>query len=403
MLIQILISLVIGIIAGTITGLIPGLHINLVGAILSASSAVLINYLPVQALAVFLLSTAMTHTFVDAIPSTLLGVPNADTAEMILPAHKMVIDGEGYEAVRLATMGGLVGVAAGLLVFYGLVLIIPLVYETVSSMIGYILLIVSAYFILTESDNNKRFWAAVVFGLSGVLGMVVLGFPNLEQPLLPMLSGLFGISTMLISLIEPPAILDQIISQDTYFEKRAWVRITVAMLGSAWLASLLPGLGTAQATLAAKSVLPKDDAHAFLVSAGGINTLNYLFSLATWFSIGKQRNGAVVVMAQLIEKLSARTVMLFVCAAVIVSAIAAMVTLGLGRIAAKKVGDISYKKICLFIIIFLVIMVAMLCSWKGMVVLIVSTALGMVVHYVGVRKSSAMGCLMIPVMVFFLS
>jgi TctA family transporter len=41
-------------------------------------------------------------------------------------------------------------------------------------------------------------------------------------------------------------------------------------------------------------------------------------------------------------------------------------------------------------------------SWIGLLVLFVSTFTGMIASLVGVKKSLAMGCLLLPVILFFI-
>ena len=90
MLLQILLFLFAGIFAGTITGLIPGIHINLIGVFLiSLSTSLFISINPVF-LIVFIASMAITHTFVDFIPSVFLGCPDTDTELSILPGHELL-------------------------------------------------------------------------------------------------------------------------------------------------------------------------------------------------------------------------------------------------------------------------------------------------------------------------
>ena len=72
MLIEIIIALLFGLLAGTITGLIPGVHINLIGAFIVSLSASLFYLTNPIYLVVFIVSMAVTHTFVDFIPSIFL-------------------------------------------------------------------------------------------------------------------------------------------------------------------------------------------------------------------------------------------------------------------------------------------------------------------------------------------
>ena len=395
-----LLALIAGLIIGTFTGITPGIHINLVAALMTSSAPLLLTHLSPVSLAIFLFSVAITHTFVDAIPSTLLGAPNPDTAELILPAQQMVIDGEGYEAVRLATMGAQMGLAIGTLALPLIMLVFPIIYEPITPYIGWLLLAVCLYFIITEEDNNKRFWAAIIFIFSGILGSLVLSFPNLQRPLLPLLSGLFGVSALLLGIIDGVVMFPQRIGEPEHLGFMTWARTLIASICAGAIASLLPGLGTSQATMAAKAVLPKKEPHAFMVAVGGINTLNYLFSLATWAVLDKARNGAVVALKEFV---SADILMILVVSGLIVAGLATILTLGLARITIEVMNRVPYQAVSWAVLILLVLLTTIISGWRGFIILIISTAVGMLPQLLGVRKSVAMGCLVIPVVFFFLT
>jgi len=117
MFIQLIISTFAGILCGIITGLIPGIHVNLISVLLISISPLLTNHISPYALALFIIAMSITHTFLDIIPSIFLGAPNEDTALAVLPGHKLLLEGKGYEAVRLATIGSLLSLIFGILVF----------------------------------------------------------------------------------------------------------------------------------------------------------------------------------------------------------------------------------------------------------------------------------------------
>jgi len=84
-----------GIILGMVSGLVPGLHANTMAGILLGMQALLLPYFGPLALAAVMFSALITHTFLDSIPSTFLGIPDADTALSVLPAHALCLDGKG--------------------------------------------------------------------------------------------------------------------------------------------------------------------------------------------------------------------------------------------------------------------------------------------------------------------
>jgi putative membrane protein len=107
---QLLIALFIGIFFGTITGLLPGIHTNLIAIILLGASPFLLIYLTPLALIIFIASMAITHTFVDFIPSIYLGAPDEDTVLSIMPGHKFLLKGRGHEAILLTLTGSAVAI-----------------------------------------------------------------------------------------------------------------------------------------------------------------------------------------------------------------------------------------------------------------------------------------------------
>ncbi|HIJ05138.1 MAG TPA: hypothetical protein HA370_03440, partial [Nanoarchaeota archaeon] len=60
----------LGIFLGIISGIIPGIHVNLLSVIVLSLSPILLHYFSPLGLASFILSIAITHTFIDVIPTT---------------------------------------------------------------------------------------------------------------------------------------------------------------------------------------------------------------------------------------------------------------------------------------------------------------------------------------------
>jgi putative membrane protein len=113
----IVIFCIFGVLVGVITGLLPGLHVNNVALImLSASGTIVALCSPLFSFGIseefifiliagFMLSVSISHSFHDTIPTTFIGAPEEDTALSVLPAHGLLLRGEGYKAVALSAMG----------------------------------------------------------------------------------------------------------------------------------------------------------------------------------------------------------------------------------------------------------------------------------------------------------
>lgn len=151
--IEYLILAALGIGLGTFTGLIPGVHVNNIAPLLVGLTAGS-TLGPYQAISL-IVAMMLTHTFLDFIPSTFLGVPNEDTALSVLPAHKLVLKGKGYEVIKLTALGSL----GALIVSVGLAGISTPVmgpmYESISPQMHWLLLGIVVIMLFLEKNWKK--------------------------------------------------------------------------------------------------------------------------------------------------------------------------------------------------------------------------------------------------------
>ena len=236
--------------------------------------------------------------------------------------------------------------------------------------------------------------------MSGVLGIIALGQLSIKEPLFPMLTGLFGTSTIIISLLSKDKIVEQDINTNLKFRGR-WLTHLKASLSAA-LMSVLPALGAAQATVLAQAATRKKrDDKDFLVMVGGINTVSSLFVLTTLFFIGRARTGVLATMKQFLELNWASFAVLLV-ASLVAIAISAIVTLWLGKIIAKRIAKIKYRKLSFAVLAILILLALFFGGLLGLFVLSVSTAIGLIAPKVGIKRIHAMGCLAIPIVLYFI-
>ncbi len=254
MLFEILIAIILGCGAGIITGLIPGIHINLISLLILSFSASLLEITTPLIVSIFIISMAVTHTFLDTIPAIFLGAPEADTALSILPGHKLLSEGRGYHAVILTLIGSLFSIILAILFAPLIAIIINKIYPYLSKIMGHILILTSIF--LISKDSKSRYWAFIIFMLAGVLGIATLNLPNLENPLFPLLSGMFGTSGLIISLNQKVKIPKQIISE-LKIKKKTISQAVGASFVAGSLCSFMPGLGPSQAAIIGSQLTKK--------------------------------------------------------------------------------------------------------------------------------------------------
>ena len=398
---EILLAVLIGILAGCVTGLIPGIHVNLVSLMLVSFSGVLLGFAQPITLGVFIISLAVTHTFLDSIPSIYLGAPDSDMALGVLPGHKMLLEGKGYEAVKLTVIGSLLALVVTIMIIPMMVPLVPLVYGFLQPYVGWILILVVVFMILKENGFDKRVSGAFVFVLSGVLGLIVLGWPNLKQPLFPMLSGLFGVSTLLMSLTQKVSLPKQKITDTVKIPRLNAIKAVLAAVFSGSLTGIFPGLGAAQAAIIALSLVGHIGMYSFMILIGGINTVNFVFSLVTFYTLEKARNGAVVAVMEVLKTIDASGLIIFLGAALLAGGISAYLALVIAKVFSKYMEKVNYHRLISGVIIFITVLVAYFSGLVGLMVLFTSTAIGMLAPLLNIKRSNAMGCLLLPVILFF--
>jgi len=351
MFLEFLIAALLGIIAGIFTGLIPGVHINLVSILLVSVSAYLLDFVSLPSLGVFIISMAIAHTFLNVLPAIFLGAPDADTALGVLPGHKLLLQGMGYEAVKLTVLGSLLSLIMAIILIPLFIVIVPKIYETLQPYIGFILLGVAIYMVLIEKGLDKKFWAFAVFLMAGILGIIDLTLPNLKQPLFPMLSGLFGISMLIVSLSNKVEIPKQRITDVIKIPKFENFRALVAGTFSGSFVSFFPGLGPAQAAILGSQIMGRLSTYSFLILIGAIDTVNMAVSLVSLYAIDKARNGAVLAIREILTTIDLNTLILFLSVILLVGGIATFLTLYLTKFFAKLIEKLNYQYMGLSVIL----------------------------------------------------
>src|SRR3989344_247901 len=262
---ELIFAFTIGTALGVLAGLIPGLHQNnFIPIILGASFL----FEPMSA-AIILISAAVVNSFVNYIPSILLGAPEDSSALSVLPGHRLLLEGRGYEAIRLTVIGNFLGAVFAVASLPLFTIFIPDIYNIVRPNLFWIL-------------------AVLVFALAGALGIIVLNnYPN--DFLFPLLAGLFGLPMLLLSFQQKTNFPENFSFETEKLKKRTIASaVSIGSLAGI-IAGLLPGVGNAQATLIAQEAVgsqrlsPEISARKFLVSIGSVNMADFIYSLFALF------------------------------------------------------------------------------------------------------------------------
>lgn len=392
---ELFIATLAGILLGLIAALMPGIHSNTISAMMLAVSPFLLVYFSPLAIAAIIISMGVCQSFLECIPSIFLGAPEADTALSVLPGHKLLLEGKGNEAVMLSAAGCFFALLLSIAFALPTIWLFTIVYPLIQNYIGWIILAVVIYLLAKE----RKLWALGIFLASGILGYFTLEMHALKEPLLPLLSGLFGVSTLLISMETNTKVPNQLPPKLSLDKSSIPSTFLSAITG--WLCAFLPGLGPSQGAMLTTQ-FSKNSGKNFLYVMGGISSANFVVSLITLYAIGKARNGAVVAMSKIIEAITANELILLLGVCLLVGGISVILAGKLSSIFASFVPKVNYKWLCLSVIGIMLIVTIALSGVLGMLVLFASTSMGIAANFSGIRKSNMMGCLLVPVLIYFM-
>ena len=309
-------SFLFGLMLGCLTGLIPGFHVNNVALIaLSLSPVAVAIGIPLDAVAGIIVACGTVHTFLNYIPSALVGAPDDNMALALLPGHRMLISGQAAQGVAYSARGS----QMGMLMSIPLLIVARLLfgedpglglYESSREVLPWLLLTISIFLIMTETTRlswpdwsqrltsrlvlplprkiefNIPIWkfrihrkwenidlrlgdssrtagilaATFFFLLTGFYGWAVFELPGrspIGMPsatlLFPGLAGLFGIA----NLIDIYVTTSEIPPQEPNWEMPPMRPLAVPTFLSAVVSSvmaILPGMTAAQATVVVMSM-----------------------------------------------------------------------------------------------------------------------------------------------------
>ncbi|MDR0523215.1 MAG: tripartite tricarboxylate transporter permease [Candidatus Methanoplasma sp.] len=399
--------------AGCLTGLFPGIHVNTLASLALAAypaAEPLLSSLggpqcaPLAASS-FLVSAAVTHSFLDFVPSVFLGAPGPDEAMSVLPGHRLLMEGRGMAAVRAAAAGSLIGSAAAVALAVPFRLLMAGGMEgVVSSLTASVVLFTVLATLICGRGLRRAAWAAALMGTSGLLGIACMsgGIPSGgalgEGTLLfPLLSGLFGMPALLSpkkGARTPPQ------RDEPGGPSAAAPGLKGVLVGC--VAGWYPGVTATSGAALASTVSPERSPEGFIALTASIGTVTAVFSLVALSVSGSGRSGVAMAVRDIAgaEALSSDAGWLcamLACVAVS-SAIGYAATIAAGRAMSRMASGADASKANRCAAAIVASLVLLLTGPWGLAVLAVATVVGSVPQAAGVDRVPLAGCLLVPVL-----
>ncbi len=395
--VQLLAWILGGAMLGSVSGLIPGLHANNFALLLAGFAP----SIPGEPLFVgcAMLAAGVVHTFLNAVPAMALGVPDAEMAVTALPGHRMVLEGSGYEAIRLSALGSILAVLLAVPLALPITWGVTAAYPTIRDNLGLLLAMVVVALIASEYTWRSRVGGVVSFLLAATLGLLTLDLSP-DAPLeaggmlAPLFAGLFG-APVLIDAIRGGGVPPQ---YDEPIAMPRWLVGATALAGAlaGAVVGYIPGISAAIAAVAVLVLVPGQSGdRGYIVATSGVDTANTIFALFALVAIGQPRTGVMVAF----ENVNAPLELPILLGGVVLAGLFGFVlVIVVGDAYLEIVGTMEYWKISVAVLGLLCVLSYLFTGPVGIFVFVVAAAVGMVPIRFRARRVHLMGVLIGPLL-----
>lgn len=384
---DILLFIAVGVALGFGAGFIPGFSSNNLSMLVITSGLISSNY----HLAVTAVAIEISNSFFEFLSPMIFGIGNEATALAVDPAYAGLTEESFKRGMNIVASGGLVGILISLPLLFFAEKIYPIVYSSLKPLVGWMLLFLCVYMVWIEKSWRKKFFAVVIFCLSGLLGLLVRdsGLISSEYLLLPIFIGLYGFSSLLSGRHEKKELIQDV----TFFEKAR--AAAIAFIASVF-ASLIPGMKRGQTSalaLQAGGVFKREEV-LFILPA--ISLAFVTLSIFVLGSTGRVRSSLTYDIKEVMGEIYFSQTVLFVGVVAIAACASACMLILLAKPIGRMMSRINgkYLKIvgfcvCASLIIFFT-------GFYGVMLAFAATCIGLLSSRFGTRSTHLMGVLLVP-------
>ncbi|NYZ78234.1 tripartite tricarboxylate transporter permease [Candidatus Micrarchaeota archaeon] len=401
-----LLAALYGFLAGFL-GAVPFLHTNLMLQFTQ-------DFFAASTLAVFATTLSFSHLVFETIPMLFFALPAQNQNITLLPAQSLVLGGKTAKAFKIVTQSLFYSVLIALALLPFAITATPIAHSFVQPVQGIALLAVIALaFYKSSSQTAGKLALGILFlTLAGLLGLTALSLPIAREPLFPLLSGLFGVPAILFSFKKN----GDAKQKESENEEKTGENPTAGFSVDKKL--IFYGVLAASASVLLPAVTPaliaglifafmNEDRESFLTASTAVVGAKMVFDFAAVYSIGKARSGAAAV-AQNALSSSANAGgiglnnLLFLEAAGATAFFAALaLLLVFGKQFAKAFRKFERNAVYAIALTAITAGTFLVSGAGGLLILASASAVGAGISLSKLRKSYAIGALVVPALTYF--
>jgi putative membrane protein len=412
----------VGTLLGSLVACVPALHVYNVAGLVVLFYARLEGLISPQRLAPLFTGMLVGYAVLNAIPSVFFGTPDESVVWLVLPGQRYLMRRRGYEAVVLSGIGSLGGLLVVVLLapFAGQALswLRPIVEPHVHWLLGAIVLYLLASEWPKGTGRGRTAWSRLwdgwqslvaglaTFILAGVLGLVLTYRPLIApevsfQDLMPAFVGLFAVPWLVQSLLSGAPVPRQHLSSSVDVTPGLIARGVGAGAVGGMLAAFFPAVTAGIGGLVAGHATAQRDDRVFIISQGTCKTLYYVGAFLLFFvpGSGLTRGGMAWMLSPFYTPHTPREYWLATAVVAFCGTLAFSMLLLLSRLAASLVSCVDHRHLSVGILALLLALIAGLTGWRGVLIAIPATGIGLLPLVFHSRRVNCMGLLLVPILI----
>ncbi|MEM5830322.1 MAG: tripartite tricarboxylate transporter permease [Candidatus Aenigmatarchaeota archaeon] len=388
---EILLSSFLGSFVGFVSGLIPALHQNLLIPLLIP----LISFNEIFLIS-FLISFAISQNYGNAISSYYLSSPPEELSLSTLPSQRLAKEGLLLEALKIFILAASISIPITSFFILFLHSYISTFISSLERYIGLILIIALYTIFFFEENKLKSFF---IFILSGIFGIYAFNIIDFNKAILAIFSGFFACTQIIINLFQKQNFLE-------YQEKDVKIKLSkkeilIGILLSLFVgifSGLLPSLSVAQILLLFQPIL---NDRLFIFSSSASFFSNEIFSTTSLFTIENPRSGLSVYLEKVLGNVTYEIFVLFISIFLISSFFASMLFIFSYKSIMNLLKLINFKVLNVLVLSIIIAIVFVYSGFIGLLLLFISTSLGLITIFSNVNRSYLMGSIILSTILIY--
>lgn len=375
-----------GVLVGIGAAFVPGLFY-------SEISLLLFGFLTDIPAAIFIASSTVAFSLFEFISSNIFEIGD-DITSLSLDQLQQ----ENLEKIaKTVSFGAIVSLLLSIPVFFIFQNMFSQINSIVRNSLLVILTAIILYTIFSEKTLSRKIFAAFIFILAGIFGTLIQnsGFLPSNLMLMPVFIGLYGFSSILArkhSEIASKHSEKPMIYSSTIKEK---IRISLISFGSTLFSILIPSMKRSQTSAIAFGIGKFEQSETMLLSLSIISTSFLVISIIA-LSTNSVRSTLAYDISDMVGQLNYNQILMILGSLVIAAVVSIFLLLNSVKFLNNIVSRINKKYLKSFGLICGSILILYFTSWKGALLAVVATCIGILSIKLKVRSVHLMGVLLVP-------